>query len=229
MGGDVEGALEAISVPSYVLDSSGVVRWLNPAAERLLGDVRGRHYTSVVAPEETRRARELFTQKVLGTVEVTDSPATLLNTDGSRVDVEISSVPLRSGGHIIGGSVSAPTCPTNRRQRRFLGLRRGSTRFCGCSSAGTRPSRSQPSSTSAGTPCETMWPTFCAHSAPSRASRRSLSPSGANPAAPGARRGPRRRSGSARRARACESDPPWRLSDCAAPPPAAARCPRERA
>jgi DNA-binding CsgD family transcriptional regulator len=65
-------------------------------------DVRGRHYTSVVAHEETRRARELFTQKVLGTVEVTDTPATLLNTDGSRVDVEISSVPLRSGGHIIG-------------------------------------------------------------------------------------------------------------------------------
>jgi PAS domain S-box-containing protein len=102
MGADVEDALEAISVPSYVLDSSGVVRWLNPAAERLLGDVRGRHYTSVVAREQTRRARELFTQKVLGTVEVTDTPATLLNTDGSRVDVEISSVPLRSGGHVIG-------------------------------------------------------------------------------------------------------------------------------
>jgi PAS domain S-box-containing protein len=102
MGADVEDALEAISVPSYVLDSSGVVRWLNPAAERLLGDVRGRHYTSVVAREQTRHARELFTQKVLGTVEVTDTPATLLNTDGSRVDVEISSVPLRSGGHVIG-------------------------------------------------------------------------------------------------------------------------------
>jgi PAS domain S-box-containing protein len=102
MGADVEGALEAISVPSYVLDSSGVVRWLNPAAERLLGDVRGRHYTSVVAHEQTRLARELFTQKVLGTVEVTDTPATLLSTDGSRVDVEISSVPLRSGGLVIG-------------------------------------------------------------------------------------------------------------------------------
>ena len=63
MGADVEDALEAISVPSYVLDSSGVVRWLNPAAERLLGDVRGRHYTSVVAREQTRRARELFTQR----------------------------------------------------------------------------------------------------------------------------------------------------------------------
>jgi DNA-binding CsgD family transcriptional regulator len=33
---------------------------------------------------------------------VTDTPATLLNTDGSRVDVEISSVPLRSGGLVIG-------------------------------------------------------------------------------------------------------------------------------
>ena len=40
MGADVEDALEAISVPSYVLDSSGVVRWLNPAATRLVGDVR---------------------------------------------------------------------------------------------------------------------------------------------------------------------------------------------
>jgi DNA-binding CsgD family transcriptional regulator len=56
----------------------------------------------VVAHEQARLARELFTQKVLGTVEVTDTPATLLNTDGSRVDVEISSVPLRSGGHVIG-------------------------------------------------------------------------------------------------------------------------------
>jgi PAS domain S-box-containing protein len=102
MGGDVEGALEAISVPSYVLDSSGVVRWLNPAATRLVGDVRGRHYTSVVAREETRRARELFTQKILGTVEVTDTPATLVNTDGTRLDVEISAVPLRRGGHVIG-------------------------------------------------------------------------------------------------------------------------------
>ncbi len=177
MGADVEDALEAISVPSYVLDSSGVVRWLNPAAERLLGDVRGRHYTSVVAHEQTRLARELFTQKVLGTVEVTDTPATLLNTDGSRVDVEISSVPLRSGGHVIGVFGQFATCPATRRPRRSLGLRRDSTRSCGCSSVGIRPSRSRPSSTSAGTPCGTMWPTSCAPSAPSRASRRLLSPS----------------------------------------------------
>ena len=58
LGGDVEQALENVAVPSYVLDNTGVIRWLNPAAERLVGDVRGRHFTSVVAPEGTRRARE---------------------------------------------------------------------------------------------------------------------------------------------------------------------------
>ena len=56
LGGDVEQALESVGVPSYVLDTTGVVRWINPAAERLLGDVRGRHFTSVVAPEDSRRA-----------------------------------------------------------------------------------------------------------------------------------------------------------------------------
>ena len=43
VGGDVEQALENVGVPSYVLDATGIVRWLNPAAERIVGDVRGRH------------------------------------------------------------------------------------------------------------------------------------------------------------------------------------------
>lgn len=102
MGGDIEGALEAISVPSYVLDGSGVIRWVNPAALELVGDVRGRHYTSVVAPEETRRAQRLFAQKILGTVEVTDTEAVLLDETGERLVVEISSVPLKKGGRVIG-------------------------------------------------------------------------------------------------------------------------------
>ena len=48
VGADVEQALEDVLVPSYVLDKTGIVRWLNPAAERLRGDIRGRHFTSVV-------------------------------------------------------------------------------------------------------------------------------------------------------------------------------------
>jgi PAS domain S-box-containing protein len=102
ISGDVEEALEAISVPSYVIDASGVVRWLNPAAEKLVGDVRGRQYTSVVAPEDARRARELFAQKVMGTADVTDSEGVLFNGDGQRITVEISSVPLKREGRVIG-------------------------------------------------------------------------------------------------------------------------------
>jgi hypothetical protein len=33
IGGDVEQALEHAGVPSYVLDTTGIVRWINPAAE----------------------------------------------------------------------------------------------------------------------------------------------------------------------------------------------------
>ena len=102
VGGDVEQALESVGVPSYVLDTSGVVRWLNPAAERLLGDVRGRHFTSVVAPEDSRRARELFSRKVLGTAPATDAPGVLVSTTGARVPVEISAVPLMNGETVVG-------------------------------------------------------------------------------------------------------------------------------
>jgi PAS domain S-box-containing protein len=102
VGGDVEQALENVGVPSYVLDSTGIVRWINPAAERLLGDVRGRHFTSVVAPEESRRARELFSRKVLGTDTATDATSVLVSTVGKRVDVEIHSSPLVNGGSVVG-------------------------------------------------------------------------------------------------------------------------------
>jgi hypothetical protein len=57
MAGDVEDAIERICVPAYMIDAHGIIRWLNPAARKLVGDVRGRQLTSVVAPEETRRAR----------------------------------------------------------------------------------------------------------------------------------------------------------------------------
>jgi PAS domain S-box-containing protein len=102
VGGDVEQALGNVGVPSYVLDTTGVVRWINPAAERLLGDVRGRHFTSVVAPEDSRRARELFSRKVLGTSLATDATGVLVSTSGTRVAVEISAVPLKNGERVVG-------------------------------------------------------------------------------------------------------------------------------
>ena len=110
VGGDVERALADIAVPSYVLDTAGVVRWLNPAAERLLGNVRGRHFTSVVGPEDRARARALFTQKVLGTTDATEATGVLVSSDGSRLALEVSAVPLLGGERVVGvfGLLSGP-------------------------------------------------------------------------------------------------------------------------
>ena len=107
-GSDVADALEHINIPSYVIDESGIIRWVNCAARRIVGDVRGRQFTSVVAPDETRRARELFARNLLGTQPVTDAAVVLVDASGARVGVELSSVPLKRGGRVIGvfGQVS---------------------------------------------------------------------------------------------------------------------------
>lgn len=132
MGGDVEGALEHVNVPSYVIDRVGIVRWMNVAARRLVGDQVGRQFTSIVAPEETRRARELFARKVLGNIETSDAPFVLIDGIGSRVPVEVTSVPLRRGEHVVGvfGQVSEvveeprphPELPLTPRQAEVLRL-----------------------------------------------------------------------------------------------------------
>ena len=102
VGGNVEQALTGIPVPSYVLDTDGVVQWINPAAERLLGDVRGRHFTSVVGPEDRAKARELFTRKVLGTTAATESSGVFVSSDGTRVALDVSAVPLMGGERVVG-------------------------------------------------------------------------------------------------------------------------------
>lgn len=102
VGADFEQALEDVLVPSYILDMTGIVRWINPAAERLVGDIRGRHFTSVVAPEDSRRARELFAQKMLGTSPATEATAHLVSAAGKRVAVEVSGVALRNGETVVG-------------------------------------------------------------------------------------------------------------------------------
>jgi PAS domain S-box-containing protein len=116
--GDVQRALADVNVPSYVIDRFGVIRWLNPAAEKLVGDVRGRQQSSVVAPEYVLEARESFTRKVLGTERSTDASVVVVGPDGERVQVEISSCALHEGHRIVGvfGMVvnrekSAPPAP----------------------------------------------------------------------------------------------------------------------
>ncbi len=100
--GALEGALEDVNVPSYVIDRHGIIRWLNPAARELVGDVRGRQFTAVVAPEDTREAREVFARKVLGKERTTDAEVDLIDRNGERVAVEICSAPLREDHRIVG-------------------------------------------------------------------------------------------------------------------------------
>lgn len=102
VGGDLHQALEDVSVPSYIVDATGIIRWINPATERLVGNVVGRQNTSLVAPEETRRVRESFARKLAGTEKVTDETVVIIGPDGSRVQVEVSAVAMMDGHRMIG-------------------------------------------------------------------------------------------------------------------------------
>jgi PAS domain S-box-containing protein len=142
MDADVAGALEHIDIPSYVIDRTGVIRWVNEAARRLVGDVEGRQFTTVVATEETRRARELFARRLLGNTDSTDNAMVLVDGKGDRISAELSSVPLTRGDHVIGvfGQVSdLVEEPQPIRSSTSLRVR---PRSCACSSEAGRPRRS---------------------------------------------------------------------------------------
>jgi PAS domain S-box-containing protein len=100
--GDIQGALDDLTVPSYAVDRHGVIRWINSAAEKLVGDVRGRQQSSIVVPEQARAAREAFIRKIMGTERSTHATAVVMGPGGERIQVEISSVPLKEGGRIVG-------------------------------------------------------------------------------------------------------------------------------
>ena len=99
---DLAIALEHVSIPAYVLDNTGVIRWMNLAGRRIVGDVVGRQFTSLVAPEETRHVRDMFARKVAGRTLVTDFDSVVTPADGQRLGVQISSVPLMSGDRVVG-------------------------------------------------------------------------------------------------------------------------------
>ena len=122
-----------VNVPSYIIDRNGTVAWLNPAAEKIVGDVRGQRFTDVVTPDDRPRAKEAFARKIVGKEKVTDTEVELVGTDGREVSVEVSSVPLREGHQIVGvfGLLSRPPSPPKPpkphpsltpRQRETLGL-----------------------------------------------------------------------------------------------------------
>jgi PAS domain S-box-containing protein len=102
LGGEIPDALERIRVPAYMIDTHGIIRWLNSAAMEIVGDVRGLQITSVVAPEERRRAREIFLRNLTGPPEGSENKGVVMTADGERISVELCAVPLTSDQHVIG-------------------------------------------------------------------------------------------------------------------------------
>jgi DNA-binding CsgD family transcriptional regulator len=95
-------ALQRVGLPAYLLDRDGVITWGNDAfVSAFGGDVLGRHYTTIVAPEDIPLARRQVARKLLG-VAATDYEVTLLDRRRQLVRVEISSVPVDRGGRCDG-------------------------------------------------------------------------------------------------------------------------------
>jgi DNA-binding CsgD family transcriptional regulator len=94
-------ALDEINVPAYVIDGNGRIRWLNEAAKALVGDAIGRLFTSVLDPDDIRRARARFIDDMHG-LQHGDFAIDIVTTAGGEQCVDVSSVPLRSRHRVIG-------------------------------------------------------------------------------------------------------------------------------
>jgi PAS domain S-box-containing protein len=98
---DLLHVLAALQFPVGLVDLERRVRWQNPASIALVGDVRGKLDSSVVAPEDLEVARVQFARKVMGALH-TEHHVTVVCADGTRACVETSSVPIRADGDVVG-------------------------------------------------------------------------------------------------------------------------------
>jgi DNA-binding CsgD family transcriptional regulator len=124
VAGYISNGLAEINVPAYLLDSTGVIRWMNPHALELLGDHRGAHFTAPVAPEAKPVSQLEFRKKVLGTARASDYHSVLRLRSGVHVSVEIHAVALNESHRIVGifGIVDVPSPSTGRRPPPAAGI-----------------------------------------------------------------------------------------------------------
>jgi DNA-binding CsgD family transcriptional regulator len=102
LGSSIDDALSDIGVPAFILASDGVIRWQNATATELVGEVPGRHFSSVVAPETLHDARVEFAKQMVGTARTTDSPLVIRAGDGTRFAVAVRTVSLADGQRVVG-------------------------------------------------------------------------------------------------------------------------------
>jgi PAS domain S-box-containing protein len=103
---DLTRTLEKVKVPSFVAASDGTLTWGNESAKKMFGDLVGRPFTTVVAPEDVRLVERQLERKLRG-VAVTDYEVDVFMADGRRRRAEISSVPIENGDqcHAVFGVV----------------------------------------------------------------------------------------------------------------------------
>lgn len=103
LDGRLETALQQIPLPAYLLDRAGTIRWLNAAALEITGSaVVGGPFTRLLPRSQVRRGREVFVRKVLGGATATDVTLEIIDRTGMPVTLELSSVPVRHDGRIVG-------------------------------------------------------------------------------------------------------------------------------
>ena len=100
-GQHLKPVLERLTAPSFAIDTHGKVRWQNAAAIDLLGDVRGRQFTTAVAPHDVSRLRRQFTRK-LAEGSASEFEATLITSDGGLASCGLSSTALHRDGFVVG-------------------------------------------------------------------------------------------------------------------------------
>lgn len=115
LGGNIDDALTEIGVPAFILDRGGVVEWQNARAIEIIGDRRGRSFSSFVAPESVHQARAEFAKQVIGTARTSEREVVVLGRDGTRLRVEVNAVALDDGRRVVGifgiAEVAAETEP----------------------------------------------------------------------------------------------------------------------
>ena len=80
---DLREIMRRVRFPAWIIAPDGRIVWLNDAAERLVGDVRGKLYTVFVPDEYLPLAQAQFTRKLLGEL-VTDYELEINAPDGSE-------------------------------------------------------------------------------------------------------------------------------------------------
>jgi DNA-binding CsgD family transcriptional regulator len=99
---DIVAALESLPVPAFTIAANETIAWQNHAAVGAIGDVVGKRYTVMVAPDSVAAVQAFFTQKRLGEALTTEYELTMIAADGARVPVEMSTVADPHDGHFVG-------------------------------------------------------------------------------------------------------------------------------